>query len=125
MSNGDPQQVAIEETVRQIHVVCEQMVQMNELVREVLTKMPQGQHVTMTHKTEGLGTFSVVCAAFAFCCLLGVAGLGWMMSVELNKQSQMMGIELNKQTADLHDLRAWRDIHAQRIGALEAQRKEK
>lgn len=106
MSNAEE---GIDGTIKQIHVLCEQMVQMNELVKEVLTKMPQGQHVTMTHKTEGLGMLGVVASAFAFCCLLGVAGLSWMVSIELNKQ-----------TADLHDLRAWRDIHNNDISTLKS-----
>jgi len=78
-------------------------------------KQDAGSHKqTIIHRTEGMGMIGLICASVAFCCLLGVGGVAW-----------MVGIELSKQTADLHDLRAWRDIHAQRISALEAQRKEK
>lgn len=68
-----------------------------------------GTHQTVIHRTEGLGTVGIICAAISFCCLLGIGGVAW-----------MVGIELNKQTAELHDLRAWRDVHNNDIGALKA-----
>lgn len=64
---------------------------------------------TVTYRTEGMGTFGIICTAIAFCCMLSIAGVAWMVSIELNKQ-----------TAELHDLRAWRDVHNNDISQLKS-----
>jgi hypothetical protein len=98
MENDDPK----------LHALIGQVDRLSILVEKVITQEVAHKQVVI-HKTEGMGAIGIVCASISFCCLLAIGGMAWTVSIELNKQ-----------TADLHDLRAWKDIHAQHISALEA-----
>ena len=94
--------------------ICDQVREVTQLVKVVIEKVPQhGAVQTVIHKTQGMGVVGVICAVVSVCCMLMMIGFGWLISIELNKQ-----------TAELHDLRAWRDIHQNHISAIEA-REEK
>ena len=84
-----------------------------EIVKEAVTNSNNGHTQTVIHKSEGMGAVGILCAVVSVCCVLMMGGFFWMISIELNKQ-----------TAELHDLRAWRDIHQNHISAIEA-REEK
>lgn len=95
--------------------IADQINDTARIVRELAETVRQqngGNVQTVIHQHSPGGWVAVVCAALAFCCLLGVLGIGWMVSVELGKQ-----------TAELHDLHAWRDVHSNSIGGIDARLK--
>lgn len=75
-------------------------------------KRGTNSHNQTFHVSSG-GWVSLICALISMGCLLGVFGLGWLVNAELTKQN----IE---HTADIHDLREWRDIHQGRIDKIDA-----
>ena len=83
---------------------ADQVHALSDLVRTTIER--GGSTQTVIHKTEGMGAVGIFCAVVCVCCVLFVI-LGAVMIVP-----------------EIHDLRAWRDIHQNHISAIEA-REEK
>jgi hypothetical protein len=79
---------------------CDQAFRMEKAAERL---MDGGQHQTVLHRTEGMGYIGVICASVCVMCVV-VLIVGAILIVP-----------------ELHDLRAWKDIHAAKIAKLEAQ----
>lgn len=75
---------------------------------KLLADEKRGSNNNNFQVTSG-GWVSIVCACLAVCCLFGSLGIGLIVIIETGKQ-----------TAELHDLRAWRDVHSNEIGTLKS-----
>jgi ABC-type uncharacterized transport system ATPase subunit len=93
--------------VRKYDAICDQVIAMNELVKELVDKIPQGQTQTVLYKSHGMGVIGAVCATVCVMCVLVVI-LGAIIFVP-----------------EIHDLRAWQDINRKDIARLQAQLLEK
>ena len=83
--------------------ICDQVIAMNELVKELVEKIPQGQTQLVTYRTEGMGMVGVICATICAMSLLFLI-LGAILVVP-----------------DIHDTKAWQEILRAKVAKLEAQ----
>lgn len=96
-------------TDQKIDLLCDQNIELQKMFKEIIAK--SGGNSRATVSIGGLGAIGVICASISMICLIAMGVIMWAVSIELSKQ-----------TAELHDLRAWRDIHQNHISALEAKK---
>jgi hypothetical protein len=100
------EQIRYDAMSEQARQVTEQAKQVTELVRTFMERMPSSTTQTVIHKTAGAGSYTAAAIVACFATWLGLIVCGLYVIPEL------------------HDLRAWRDIHQNHISAIEA-REEK
>lgn len=100
-----------EDAADKVDIVLDQMVDLTRLVNEVIRASKQGPTATVIHKTSGSTFASVVASCVAVCCLVLVVLVSIIMR-------QSMTDEFQRENAELHDLRAWKDVHSNDIAAL-------
>jgi hypothetical protein len=92
---------------RKLDLMIDQVADLARSVKELADKVPLAGHTqTVIHKTAGAGAYTAAAIVACFATWLGLIVCGLYVITEL------------------HDLRAWRDIHQNHISAIEA-REEK
>ena len=86
--------------------ICDQVIAMNELVKELVEKIPQGQTQTVLYKTEGPGVWIVICTVIS-------AVVSIMCIVVLIVAAILI-------VPDFHDIKAWQDILRRDVARLQA-----
>jgi len=88
--------------------VIAQLRQTNETVLELVTELRQNRHgITVTHTQSGLSGWNIAAVTACFFTSLMLIALAIII------------------IPDIHDLRAWRDIHSAKIARLEAAQEHK
>ena len=93
--------------------ICDQVIAMNELVKELVEKIPQGQTQLVTYRTEGLGAVGIICAAICALCVVFIV-------VESVRQESSAVKTEARIDGRLRDLEAWRGVHSTKIQNLES-----
>ncbi len=91
-----------EREAQRYDAICDQVVEMNNLVKILVEKIPEGQTQTVLYKSEGMGIVGVVCATICVMTLVCLI-LGAILIVP-----------------EIHDLRAWTDILRSKVAKVEA-----
>lgn len=93
--------------VKRFDAICDQVVEMNRLVRSLVEKVPKGQVQTVIHKTQGMTAWSVAAVVSCFFTILLVVLLAIIF------------------VPDLHDLKAWQDILRKDVARIQAQQENR
>jgi hypothetical protein len=93
------------DTIEKLDELIEQC---RELTNAVSTLVPRNV-TTNTISGGSLTWVSVSCLLVCVVCLISIGLVTW-----------VVGIELGKQDHEIHDLRAWRDMHQGRLDKLDA-----
>jgi uncharacterized membrane protein len=82
--------------------ICDQVIAMNELVKELVEKIPQGTVQEVHYKTEGAGLVGVISATICVMVMLSAIVVTILVAMEI------------------HDMKAWQDQLRQKMARLEA-----
>lgn len=93
--------------VRRMDYLRDQVIEINELVKTLVEKIPQGQIQHVVYETKGMGAIGVICAAICGLCVLFLL-LGAIFIVP-----------------ELHDLKAWQDILRKDVAKIQAQQENR